>query len=295
MKRSWFVWLVLSTIWGSTWLAIKIGLADLPPITFAGVRFLIAAVPLVAIMAWRRAPLPRVRSDWTLLLVSALLTFTLNYGLIFWGEIYISSGLSAILYCTLPLFGQVFAHRRLPAERMTPRKVGGALLGIAGVALIFGHELNVEGTLGLLGCAAVVLAAAVTAYAGVMVKEKGGHLDPVTITTTQIVIGFIPLVALGLVLDGNPLHLHWTARSIAAVTYLAIVGSATTFVLLYWLFRHMPVTQTQLIPLSSTLLAVLLGAAVLGETLSWRTAVGGAAILAGLVVAVRPGRLPKPA
>src|SRR5258708_28662107 len=91
------VWLILCCIWGSTWLFIKLGLADLPPITFAGIRFVIASSILTALVLARRARLPRTRKDWTLIAISGVASFTLNYGLIFWGEQYVTSGLAAVL------------------------------------------------------------------------------------------------------------------------------------------------------------------------------------------------------
>jgi len=86
------VWLLLAAIWGSTWMFIKIGLEDLPPISFAGIRFVLASLILWAIVAARRAPLPRVWRDWSLILKTGVLAFAVNYGLLFWGEQHISLG-----------------------------------------------------------------------------------------------------------------------------------------------------------------------------------------------------------
>src|ERR1700752_4332837 len=113
------VWLVLCVIWGSTWLFIKLGLENLPPITFAGIRFVIACVILFLLIRARGIPLPANRRDWGLLALTGVMSFTLNYGLVFWGEQYISSGLAALLQATLPAFGLVIAHLHLPSERMT--------------------------------------------------------------------------------------------------------------------------------------------------------------------------------
>src|SRR5438876_2115514 len=151
------VWLILCGIWGSTWLFIKLGLADLPPLTFAGIRFIIAASILFSIIAIRRQPLPRKRNDWLLLAVTGVLSFSLNYGLLFWGEQYISSGLASLLQATIPAFGLVIAHFYLPSERMTAAKVVGVLMGIGGVAVIFSNQLAVAGNRALAGSAALVL------------------------------------------------------------------------------------------------------------------------------------------
>jgi drug/metabolite transporter (DMT)-like permease len=288
------VWLLLATIWGSTWLFIKVGLeAGLPPFTFAGVRFAIAAMPLVLWMLVRGVRLPRSGADWWLMVWTGLATFSLNYGLVFWGESHISSGLAAILYSTFPIMGMAIAHYVLPDEPLGARKILGVLLAVAGVGLIFYTQIDVRGRLALLGSVAIVVAAFVTAYSGVMIKRSGTHIEPVTMSAVQIVVGFVPMLAIGIPLEGNPLHYDWSPRAIVAVVYLALVGSSLTFVLLYWLMQRMQVTRTQMIPLWSTMIAVLLGNLVLGEAFSWRVLVGAAVILLGLFVATRrevPGR-----
>ncbi|MGA1368205.1 MAG: DMT family transporter, partial [Blastocatellia bacterium] len=115
------VWVVLILIWGSTWIFIKLGLRDLPPITFAGLRFLIAALVLWAIALSRRARLPCRGAEWRVLAWSGLIAIGLNYGLIFWGEVRITSGLAALLQATIPVFGLLIAHWYLPSERITWR------------------------------------------------------------------------------------------------------------------------------------------------------------------------------
>src|SRR6267142_3508297 len=104
------VWLILCGIWGSTWLFIKLGLDDLPPFTFAGIRFVIACAILFAIIKARRLSLPRTRADWMLLATTGVLSFSLNYGVVFWADQFVSSGLAALLQATVPAFGLVIAH-----------------------------------------------------------------------------------------------------------------------------------------------------------------------------------------
>src|SRR4029453_6899676 len=110
------VWLILSVIWGTTWLFIKVGLRDLPPLSFAGIRFVIAALVLIVIVGVKRLPVPRKASDWAFIALTGFLSFTVNYGLLFWGEQHISSGLAAVLQATIPLFGLAIAHLLLPTE-----------------------------------------------------------------------------------------------------------------------------------------------------------------------------------
>lgn len=280
------VWLLLCFIWGSTWLFIKLGLEDLPPLTFAGIRFVIAVTILVSIVAARGLRWPRTRSDWLLLAVSGVLAFTLNYGLLFWGEQYISSGLAALLQATIPAFGLIIAHFYLPTERLTPAKIIGMLLGVLGVAVVFSSQLEVAGPKAVAGCAALVLSSACAAYSNVLVKRYGNKLNPAILAGGQMFFGMIPLLLIGIPLEGSPLRFEWTPMAVAAIFYLAVVGSVLAFLLYYWLVQHMDVTKTMLIALVTPVVAVVLGMLVLKEELGWRTLAGGALIMVGIALVV---------
>jgi len=289
MNRPILVWLLLSAVWGSTWLFIKIGLEDVPPFTFAGLRFIVAMLSLVPFLLIRKVRIPRSGTDLRLMLGTGFLTFTAAYGLVYWGEQYISSGLAALLFGTFPLFGLVIAHFHLPTERMTWTKLAGVVLGILGIGLVFSNELRVTGTAALWGSVAIVLAALSAAYADVLIKLRGGHIDPTLLTMVQMAAGTVPLLMVGVITEGNPLQFTWTPLALFSLMYLAVVGTSLGFVLLYWLIKHMEVTKTMLITLVTPLIAVILGIVFLDEELSWRTAVGGAAIIAGIGLVVWQG------
>ena len=223
------VWLVLCGIWGSTWLFIKLGLEDLPPLTFAGIRFVISCAIILSIIRIRGLQLPRARADWLLLAVTGILSFGLNYGLVFWGEQHISSGLAALLQATLPAFGLVFAHFHLPGERLSWTKIGGVVLGVCGVAVVFSNQLAVAGRQALAGCIALILSAAFAAYSNVLVKKYGKKLNPAILSAGQMFFGLLLLFAVGLPLEGNPFRFHWTTMAVIALLYLAVVGSVIAF------------------------------------------------------------------
>jgi drug/metabolite transporter (DMT)-like permease len=273
-------------IWGTTWLFIKVGLRDLPPFSFAGIRFVIAAAILVVIAAVRRPALPSTRRDWMLIGVTGLLTFTLNYGLLFWGEQRTTSGLAAILQTLIPVFGLMLAHLYLPGERMTAGKVLGVALGMAGVFVIFSNQLTSGESSGVWGSAAILLGAFAAAYSNVLVKARGGHLDVSILAAGQMIFGLVPLLLTGAILEGSPFSFNWSVQAIVSVLYLAVVGSAAAFMMFYWLVRNMDVTKTMLISLVTPLMAVLLGMVILNEQLNWRIVIGGAGILAGIAVVI---------
>ena len=280
------VWLILCGIWGSTWLFIKLGLQDLPPLTFAGIRFVFASGILITIILARGVRWPRKRREWLVMAVVGLLQFSLNYGLVFWGEQRIPSGLAAVLQSTFPVFGLVIAHFYLPDEPITAKKVVGVLLGVLGVSIIFSHQLTIAGRAALLGSIALVMSAFFGSYGNVLVKAYGTQIDPFVLAAGQMICGFPPLLALGIATEGSPFRFHWTAMGVLSLAYLVIVGSVIAFTLFYWLVRHMDVTNTMLIALVTPVMAVILGMIVLHEQLSWRLFGGAACIISGIAFIV---------
>jgi drug/metabolite transporter (DMT)-like permease len=280
------VWLTLCGIWGSTWLAIKLGLRDLPPITFAGIRFALAGVVLFAVIRVGGARLPRSRRDWLLLGYTGLLSITVNYALVFWGEQYISSGLAALLSATVPLFGLPLAHHYLRAEPLTLWKVVGVLLGVLGVAIVFSGQLGFGGPIALWASIGIIVAALATAHAGVLIKAGGTHIEPSVLAGVQMIGGCVPLLLVGIALEGSPLGFHWTPLALACLAYLTIVGSVIAFLLYYWLIRHTDVSGVLMIPLVTPLVAMLFGVLFAGETIGWHTGIGGVAIIGGVALTV---------
>ncbi len=280
--RQLIVWVLLCLIWGSTWGVIKVGLRDLPPITFAALRFMLAASILLGIALLRRAKLPRSREEWQLLATTGILQFTVNYGLVFWSEKYISSGLASLLQATIPLFGLLLAHRYLPDEPITARKLVGIGIGLLGLGIIFSDQFKIGGAWSLWASAAMLIGAFASAYSGVLVKMKGANIDISVLVSGQMLCGLVPLIVYGFLQEGNPIQLHWTLTAIASVFYLAIVGTVVAFMLYYWLVRHMDVTKTQLISLVIPIVAVLIGVLFLNEPMTWRLVLGGAGIFIGI-------------
>lgn len=272
----------LCVIWSSTWLAIKWGLQDLPPISFAALRFLIAIAALLAVSIGRVPLWPRTRSDWSLLAFTGVLMFAVNYGLLFWGELHVSSGLAAVLQAIIPVAGMVFAHWLLPSEPMRWQRVVGALLGVVGIALICGRLLDYGGILTFWAGLAIVAGGVGAAFSNVLLKRRALDLAPAMIAAWQMIFGTVPLLTLGIIHDGNPLRFHWSAVSIICLLYLAIIGSALAFLLLYWLLPRMPVNNLQAISLITPPGAVAIGWLLGGETFSLWSLVGGVLVLAGV-------------
>ncbi len=290
MKKYLAVWLLLCLIWGSTWVFIKLGLDDWPPFTFAALRFLLAAVILWGVVLLRHSKLPRTLGDWARMAWLGTIAFGINFGLVFWGETRIPSGLTAMLQSVIPAFGFLLAHHYLPNERITLAKLIGVALGIAGVCFIFADQTSVAGTAALWGSAAIVLSSLCVAYCNVQIKLHCGHLDTPVLVAGQMGFGVLPLLAASWLVEGGPFNLRWTPMATVALVYLAIIGSVVALLLYFWLVKRVDVTKTMLVSLVTPVVALLIGWLVRGETLSWRLALGSVAILSGIGMIVLPKR-----
>ncbi len=286
------VWLVLCLIWGTTWIFIKLGLNDLPPITFASARFVLAVLILLPIIYFQKLPWPRSGIEWRLIILTGVLQFTVNYATVFWAEQYISSGLAAVLQAMITVFGLVLAWIFLPAERITKLKVGAVMIGIAGVAVIFIDQLRLESVWAFAGSVAIVVGAYAAAQASILVKAKGTSLHPASLVCAQMICGLPPLLVYAFVAEGNPLAHNWSWMAIASVLYLTIAGTIAAFWLYYWLLARIESTQAMMISLVTPLIAVVIGNIFLGETLPPQTLVGGLLILASIALIVFRRRRP---
>lgn len=221
----------LCLVWGSTWLAIKVGLSDLPPLTFAGVRMAVACALLtpfaLAAASGKAAPWQR---KWIAL--CGFLQIGLQYACIFLAEQWIDSGLAALLFATFPIFVGFFAHFLLPDEPMTVRTLGSAALGLLGVAVIEAPAartiLSTQTRPLLLGGALMLLASAVAGFANVLNKKYLTSVSPLRNVWAQTFVGSALLLAGAAALErGAPLR--WTPEAVGALFYLAILGTALPF------------------------------------------------------------------
>lgn len=280
------VWLILAVVWGTTWIFIKIGLGDLPPITFAAARFLLAVAILFPIIRIQKIPLPRTAAEWKLIALTGVLQFSLNYSLVFWSEQYISSGLAAVLQATITVFGLGLAWIFLPNERITKLKVGAVIIGIVGVAVIFVDQLRIESVMAFAGSVAIVVGAYAAAQASILVKAKGTAIHPASLVFSQMICGLPLILFYAFIAEGSPLSHNWSWRAIGCVLYLTIAGTIAAFWLYYWLLARIESTKAMMISLVTPLLAVVIGNIFLGETLPPQTLVGGLLILASIALIV---------
>jgi drug/metabolite transporter (DMT)-like permease len=279
------VWWIACLLWSGGWLFIKIGLADLPPITFAALRLTLAFIVLSAIVT--------LRGEWQLLrsrdvpviAASGLLLLGINYVLTFWGAQYLPSALTSVLQATSPVFGFLIGMTT-GAERFSMARGLALPAGVAGVAVVSRGQFD-AGPLAGWGSAAVVGGAACAALAYAIVKRRAAHLPSPLMVAMQTLFAMVPLLAVAMIVDGNPLQHRWTPSAIGALLYLAIASSVIAFWLNYWLLKRVSATMVLSMALVQPLVAAVLGALVLGERFGTAAAAGGALILLSAAVILR--------
>jgi drug/metabolite transporter (DMT)-like permease len=285
---TWSLYALLVLIWSSTWVAIRFGLEETPPLLGAGVRFLLAGVLLLGITAARRRPL---RTDALLATTLALLPFAFSYGLIYWAEQSVPSGLAAVLFGVMPLYVALLAAMMLPAEHIHRRLVGGVFVAIAGLAVAFGESVALgDGAHPLLGAAAMLVAPMASAAGNIAIKRRGAGLDPVTLNGWAMAGGGLALLVTSAPAEdwGDAV---WSGQAVAAIAYLALAGSALTFVVLTILLGELPAVTISYIPLLLPFGALAFGATLYDEPLTAAAAAGAALVAAGLLVAQWPLRV----
>jgi drug/metabolite transporter (DMT)-like permease len=274
-------------IWGSTFLAIRIGNESLPPEWAASLRLALAAPLLAFIAVARRDRWPR---DGALAgaLLFGVLNFGVNLALLYWGERVVPSGIAAVLYATVPLSTGLIAAG-LGVEQLAPRKFAATIIAVAGVATIFAGELRLDAP--WLGLLAVLLAATATALAGVLLKRAPRQPSVFAANALGAAIGAaICLVAS--VMLGEDRSLPVSAAAWWPVIYLAAASSLGAYVIWTWLLGHWRVTNVSYIGVVVPVIAVLLGALVLQESRSVETYVGAVIVIAAVTFALRAERSP---
>jgi drug/metabolite transporter (DMT)-like permease len=278
-----FGFILITIIWGSTWLVIKIGLESMPPLTSLALRFSLATLVLAVIWRLQRVPLPVHRDALLLYAILGVCSYSIPFGLIYWSEQYIPSGLASILFAIYPFVVAIGSHLFLPAERLTPWKVAGILMGFLGVAIVFRSDIHVGET----STAALLAVLASTTFQGsslIAVKKLGKGIPPTALTLGGMALSLPVLYAAVWAFEGGK-HLQFDLRGIGAVLYLGVCGTVVTFLTYYWLLHHIEAVFLSFVALATPVFAVILGALVLGEALGSEVFLGAALVLGGIAAA----------
>jgi len=280
-----FVYLLLCLIWGSTWIAIKIGLSDAPPLWAASFRFAIAISIMYAIMRIRRLSLPTNLGRVFRLAYPGLFIYGASYMLIYLAEVHIDSALTSILFASFPLFIAVLSLWMLKAEPLSVPGWFGIGLGICGMIVIALDSFRTSDEL-FVGVSLALAASLAAAYGILLHKKVAVGENMITVAGLQMVFGAIPILLVAIVFE-DLASFNLTAKAAGSVAYLAVFGTVIAFLGYYWLLNRIRVVAVSLIGFVTPLIAIFIGVGLFGERLSLETIWGTGLILSGIVLILR--------
>jgi len=279
---------LLCLIWGSTWVVIKKGLEDLPPLGSAAARFTLAAVVMSLAGSLFAAREGGARPTFALTVVLGGLNFAASYGIVYWTEARLPSALVSVLWAVYPLMQAVVGHLLLPGERLAPAQGLGFGLGFLGVASLFATDLRGLGPEAIPAGAVLLCSPLVSALGTTFVKKHGAGTSSILLNRNGMWVGAAGLWAAALVAEGGA-GFHWTGKALFSLVYLALFGTVVAFGLYFWLLRHTPANRLSVIAYVTPAVALVLGVLVRQEPIGPWTLAGLAAILAGVFLVHRGG------
>ena len=208
--------------------------------------------------------------------------FSVSYGIVYWSEQYVPSGLTSILFATFPLLVTLLAHLMLPGEPLKARAGVGVLVAFLGVVVIFSEDLAaLVGPKTEMAAAVFMLSPLVSAMSSVFVKKWGGNIHPLSLAAVPMGVAAVVMAVLALAFERHR-PIVWSPISIGSLAYLSVLGSAVTFTLYYWLLRRVRASHVALIAYATPIIAVATGVLFLHEPLTSRFILGGALVIAGV-------------
>jgi drug/metabolite transporter (DMT)-like permease len=287
---------IIYFVWGSTFLAIRVGVHEVPPLLFAAMRFLIAGLVLFGWMIARGERLP-TRRQWMSVVLLAFLIFVVDYGLLFWAEQRVPSGIAAVMMATIPVFIALSEILFLRTQRLTVRLTLALLIGIGGVAVLMSHALNLgDAPLDTAGAVALIIGSLSWSIASVLTRKLPLPSSKVMSSGAQMLAGGV-LLTFAAAAFGEFHNFHPSTVSRGAwfsLLYLIVAGSIIGFTAYVWLIHHESPTKVGTYAYVNPVVAVLIGYLLGGEALGLRTILGTMFVLISVVV-ITTTRVKKPA
>lgn len=276
------VFALICFIWGSTWLAIRIGLETLTPMFSCGLRFMLASLLILLLMRFKHMKLQTDKLSIRLYVLMGVFSFLIPYGLVYWGEQYISSGLAAVLFAVYPFFVVLFSYLLIPSQSIGVAKTIGIIIGFGGILVIFSDDIGGDISSYLIGMLGIVVSGMMQASMAVTIKKHGQHLNPLTMNLIPMAIAGISLFLLGFLFEDLS-RLYFSTDAVLSIFYLAGFGSIVTFTSYYWLLKRVNVILLSLVAFITPIVALILGWLTYNEQLTTNHFWGSILVLTGLL------------
>jgi drug/metabolite transporter (DMT)-like permease len=275
------IYAMLCFIWGSTWLAIRFGLETLTPLYSAGIRFTLAAFFILILMKIRGVRLQLDKISIRLYLVMGFLSFVIPFGLVYWAEQFVPSGMASVLFAVFPFFVAIFSFLFIANDSLDIFKISGIVIGFTGIVIIFSDSFGGDITDYLIGMFAIVLSAIMQAGIVTTIKKYGHHLNPLSMNFVPMLIAGISMFLIGLAIEDTSKN-SFGLNAVLSILYLAFFGSVITFTSYYWLLKKINIVILSLIAFITPIVALILGFLIYDEQLSTNDFVGSTFVLFGV-------------
>jgi len=245
---------------------------------------MVASSILFALILVRGVKIPFGRAERSFYLIVALTSFSIPFALVYWGEQYVPSGLTSIIFAIYPFTVAFFSYLFIPSEKPAAGKITGIALGFSGIVAIFSNDVHASDPRALWGMGAILCSAILQGYSVIVVKKHGHAIHPFAITFVPMLIGGVLLLVSSTLLESLSDN-RLTTGALLSILYLGIFGSVATFVSYFWLLKRVEAVLLSLTSFITPIIAVVLGVIFLNEALSPRTFLGAALVLGGIAVA----------
>jgi drug/metabolite transporter (DMT)-like permease len=279
---------LLAILWGSSFVAIEVGLHYFPPLLFAGIRYAVAGVIVLGVAAVATGrTIPRGRDEWIGVAVAGAFVIAAYHGLLYVGEQHVSAAVAAVVVSLSPVLTAVFAALLLPGERLGPVEVGGFALGIVGVAVIADPTATGLGSSALLGVALALAGAVAFSLGAVLLRPLRTDLPIAALQGWAMVLGAGILFAGAAAFGESPAAIEWNRTAVASLTYLTLLSGVVAFLIYFALLDAVGPAQLHLVGYAEPLVAAVGSWALFGTLIGADAIVGFVAILTGFLTLER--------
>jgi len=277
-------YILITLLWGSTWLAIRVGLDSLTPMFAVGLRFFIASFFVFIVMKISKVKLQTDPLSIKLYLFLAFFSFIIPFTMVYWGEQFVPSGLTSIIFAVFPLFVILFSWLMIPNEHVGIYKLIGVLIGFIGIIIIFWKDMSLDLSENSLGMIAILVSAIIQGLVAVVIKKHGNKLNPLSMNFVPLLISGIVLIPAGLIFEDSS-SLVFDVKAISSILYLAFFGTVITFTTYYWLMQKINVVILSLSTFITPIIALILGIVFLSEKFDTNHIWGSSLVLMGILFA----------
>jgi len=275
---------IICLLWGSSWAAVKIGLETIPPLLSLGIRFTIASMILGLIVILKHLVIPKEKRFWFLVLTMVLTSFTIPFILIYLGQVRIASGLASVLFATYPLWVALVSHFLLPKEQITFMRIIGIVIGFLGVVFIFDNAFFSLSLSMVYGIVLIFVGAIIQAFGLVLLRRLGEHAHPITLNFCSMTLSALPLLAASYIFEDYS-TIAFNVAAVESILYLSLFCTVITFVIYFWLVKHVEAVILSLSAFITPVIAVVIGVVIMGEHITHGLYLGSALVLIGVAFA----------